>query len=62
MIRTNDPVRDAESYNVSAEEIMGRLPECVDCGEPIQQETALLLEGKWRCDDCINFHRKEVGA
>jgi formylmethanofuran dehydrogenase subunit E len=37
-----------------------RRPVCVYCGEHIQEETALCLEGDWICEDCVKDHMKDV--
>lgn len=38
-----------------------RLPRCMNCGEHIQQETAVYLDcvHKWVCDECAD-NREEV--
>ena len=36
------------------------LPKCSVCGEPIQQERAVYIEGFWYCDDCLEYYRREV--
>lgn len=37
-----------------------RLPRCFHCGEPIQQEEAVCLNGAWLCDQCIKNNMEEV--
>lgn len=36
------------------------LPECECCGQPIQQEMAVCIDGFWYCDRCIERYRKEI--
>lgn len=62
----NDPIRDAEAYQLEEEEIMNRLPHCWNCGEPITEGThikmrygAVLLD-YWLCDECINDFREDA--
>lgn len=37
-----------------------RLPTCCMCGEHIQQEDAVRINGEWFCDGCLNTQREEV--
>jgi formylmethanofuran dehydrogenase subunit E len=38
-----------------------QLPRCCHCDEPIQQETAVCIDGAWYCDECLeNSLRREV--
>lgn len=37
-----------------------RLPKCFYCEEPIQQETAVCLDGTFYCDECLDNNRVEV--
>lgn len=35
-------------------------PECCMCGEHIQEEEALYLDGEWICEQCIKDNMREV--
>lgn len=37
-----------------------RLPVCSYCGEPIQQEDAVCIDGEWFCDDCLETHFRQA--
>lgn len=39
---------------------LARLPVCADCGEPIQQEDAIFINGDWLCDDCLSSYRRPI--
>lgn len=52
MIWTNDPVKDAERWLAEQENRLELLPHCVSCGEPIQQDKAVCVDGNWYCDEC----------
>lgn len=39
-----------------------QLPVCFHCEQPIQQETAVCLDGTFYCDECLELNRVEVGA
>ena len=39
---------------------LAQLPTCERCGNPIQQEWAVCIDGCWYCDDCIEFYQREV--
>lgn len=60
MIYTDDPAADFESWDAEQNEKLSQLPVCVDCGEHIQQETAVFLGGEWYCDSCIDSYRRDV--
>lgn len=36
------------------------LPRCFHCGDPVQQEFAVFLDGQWLCDQCIKNNMEEV--
>lgn len=37
-----------------------KLPLCECCGEPIQQDTAVRINGDWYCDDCLDNLREDT--
>lgn len=39
------------------EDGMKSLPKCEICGEPIQQEMAVYIDGVYYCDECLHDHR-----
>lgn len=39
---------------------LDRLPKCCQCGQPIQQEMAVRIGGKWYCDSCLDVYFREV--
>ena len=39
---------------------LNSLPVCQRCGDAIQQERAVCIDGFWYCDDCIEAYKKEV--
>lgn len=48
-----------ENYEEERERAMERLPVCSFCEEPIQQDTAVRIDGLWYCDHCLNNHFRE---
>jgi formylmethanofuran dehydrogenase subunit E len=60
MFRTDDPVADFHSYDAKLQEQLEKLPVCHECGEPIQQEDAVLLDGNYYCDDCLKNMRMTI--
>lgn len=58
--RTDDPVADFERHDREQARKLAKLPTCERCGNAIQQEWAVCIEGFWYCDDCIEFYRKEI--
>ena len=57
MFYSDDPLVDFHRYDEEQQKLLERLPVCNCCGEHIQQEFALLLDGDWYCDDCLNSLR-----
>lgn len=57
MIYTDDPVRDYERYDAEQAQRLAKLPKCSCCGEPIEQEMALELDGEFICDSCIEDNK-----
>lgn len=49
-----------EAHDTDQERQLSKLPECADCGEPIQQDTAVYMGGVWYCDSCIDAYRRDV--
>ena len=47
MMRTNDPVRDAERYAAEADDYINNCPVCDICGEPITDEYYYEVGGRW---------------
>ncbi len=37
-----------------------RFPICECCENPIQQESALKIDGKWYCDGCIDDMKEDI--
>ena len=53
MLRSDDPVADFERHDREQQRKLEKMPVCKECGEHIQQEDAVLLDGNWYCDDCL---------
>ena len=49
---SDDPVRDFLRYDSDQEDRLQEFPQCWNCGEPVQQEEAICVDGKWICDRC----------
>lgn len=57
---TDDPVADFYRHDQKQTKWLNSLPICQRCGEAIQQERAVCIDGFWYCDDCIEHYRKEI--
>lgn len=57
---TDNPERDFDRWDAEQEEWLDSLPECWCCGNHIQQEDAVRIDGKWYCDDCLNDMREGI--
>lgn len=51
-----------EARDREQNEWLERLPKCAECGQPVQQEMAVRIDGKWYCDSCLDDFREEVVA
>ena len=50
---TDDPVADAERYSADQDRQLARLPECDNCGYPIQDEHYYDVNGTILCRSCL---------
>lgn len=41
-----------QAHDMEQEERLNSLPKCKHCGEPIQQEKAVCIDGDYYCEDC----------
>ena len=57
--RSTDPIRDFERWDSDLEDELERLPKCKYCEEPIQQDTAVYIDG-FICDECLEGMRQAV--
>ena len=53
MFYTDDPGRDAYMHDMAVEEWLSRRPRCGVCGEHIQDDRALFMDGVYICQACI---------
>ena len=60
MFYTNDPVADYDSYSAQQERELEKLPMCSECGNPIQDETAYLINDELICEECMNSYKVHV--
>ena len=59
MFYSDDPVRDFERHDRQQEEKRANRPECVFCGEHIQDEHYYKLHEGITCPSCLNDHFRE---
>lgn len=57
---TDDPVADFAAHDRKQAKWLNSLPTCECCGDAIQQERAVCIEGFWYCDKCLEGYKKEV--
>ena len=53
MLYTDDPGRDAYMHDMAAEEWLAARPVCQICGNPIQDDRAVMIGGAYICFGCI---------
>lgn len=49
-----------EAHDRKQSEWLKTLPTCEHCGEPIQQERAVCIDGFWFCDECLEGYKRDV--
>ena len=54
---SSDPVIDYIHHEIAAERWLEGRPTCSLCGEHIQEDIALRLDGNWICDSCVSANR-----
>ena len=60
--RTEDPVADFNRHDRDQVRRLAKLPACERCGDAIQQERAVCINGFWFCDECLEKYRREVNV
>lgn len=58
--RTDDPVADFNAWDAEQESWLARRPECADCEQHIQEESAYYINGEWICESCMEAYRQVV--
>lgn len=56
--QTDNPVADAERYYNDKEKELEKLPECDECGDPIQDECCYEINKKYICEKCLNANHR----
>lgn len=54
MYITDDPIDDFRRYDAEMQARLDKLPKCSECGEPIQDEYAYLINDEFVCEECLN--------
>lgn len=44
-----------DRYEAEQQRELKRLPVCCCCDEPIQQDSAICINGEWLCDSCLDI-------
>ena len=60
MYITDDPIADFNRHDAEQQKLLERLPKCCCCDEPIQQEQAVRIDGRWYCDGCLQDMRENT--
>ena len=55
---TNDPVADFHRYDAEQQARLEDLPECSECGRPIQSDFYYEFDCYFYCEECLENHRK----
>ena len=56
----DDPIADFNRHDRKQAKWLDSLPVCECCGDAIQQERAVCIDGFWYCDKCLEHYRKEI--
>ena len=62
MSYTDDPIMDFLNYDEEQTRWLESLPICAECGEHIQQEIAVCINGEWYCDECLEDMKRCTGG
>ena len=58
---TGDPYSDFLAHDREQEAQLAKLPECADCGHPVQDDHFYLINAEVICPDCLESnYRKET--
>ena len=52
--RTDDPLRDFARYDAMMADREAKLPQCEDCGNPINDDIYFNVEGEFLCEKCMH--------
>jgi hypothetical protein len=52
--RTDDPLRDFDRYDAMMADREAKLPQCVDCGNPINDDIYYEVDGEHLCEKCMH--------
>lgn len=58
---SDNPVNDFLAHDAEQESQPIKLPRCAECGEHIQQESAVNIGGDLYCDSCLDVLRESIG-
>jgi formylmethanofuran dehydrogenase subunit E len=59
-MRSNDPLADFNYWDAEQERRLAGRPVCKDCGEPIQEDSAFYMDGRWICEACMEDYRRYI--
>lgn len=59
---TDDPLRDYDRYCMEQEKLRMLLPECVDCGEKIEDDTCYLINDDPICVKCMEHYQVSTSS
>lgn len=60
MFRTDDPIADAYQHDWEEQRWLEKLPKCVYCDEPIQDDIYFEINGEPVCEECLNEHHRKA--
>jgi formylmethanofuran dehydrogenase subunit E len=59
MFYSDEPIADFNRWDAEREKELEKLPRCIDCGEPIQDDNLFDIDGDLFCMKCMiaNFRK-----
>ena len=60
MNRTDNPIADFDRWDAEQQRALEKLPECCECGEPIQDDFCYEINDMIICEECLNDNYRKV--
>lgn len=59
MAWSGDPLADFDRWDAQQQANLDKLPKCIYCDDPIQDDCYFEINGECVCENCLNEHHKK---